>query len=212
MILNNPGRPETVHLQLSRHTPRLTRFLTHTLLQRIARGDRDAVPECLAAYGGMVWALSRRYGSDHTDAEDAAQEIFVDLWRHAGRFNPDVAAEPTFVAMVARRRLTDRSRKRGRTVPTMPLPDDGGPAVASSDSIGNLDEADAVRGRMAEISPEQRRVLEMAINDGMSQSDIADALGMPLGTVKAHARRGLLRLRELLADPHAKSLPKGGTR
>lgn len=181
--------------------------MSQTLLQRIARGDRDAVPECLAAYGGLVWALSRRYTGDHADAEDAAQEIFVDLWRHASRFNPAVAAEPTFVAMVARRRLTDRSRKRGRTVPTLPLPEHGGPAVAGPDRLVDLDEAAAVRGRMTEISPEQRRVLEMAIDDGMSQTDIAAALGMPLGTVKAHARRGMMRLRELLADPLAETWP-----
>ncbi len=80
------------------------------LLQRIAQGDESAVPACLAAYGGLVWSLARRYASDPSDAEDAAQEVFIELWRHAGRFDPAVASEATFVATVARRRLLDRAR------------------------------------------------------------------------------------------------------
>jgi RNA polymerase sigma factor (sigma-70 family) len=190
----------------------LTITLSPTLLQRIARGDREAVPACLEAYGGLVWALARRHASDPGDAEDAVQEIFVDLWRHAGRFDPMVAAESTFVSMIARRRLTDRSRKRGRSVPTTTLPDDGGPVSHPSDILLIQDEANAVRARMAELSSEQRRVLEMAIHCGMSQADISAALEMPLGTVKAHARRGMMRLRELVAGQREEPLLKGDSR
>ncbi|WP_422928995.1 sigma-70 family RNA polymerase sigma factor [Singulisphaera sp. PoT] len=187
--------------------------MSTTLLERIARGDREAVPACLAAYGGLVWALARKYSADPAEAEDAAQEIFIDLWRHAGRFDPGVANEPTFVAMIARRRLIDRSRKRGRTVATTLLPEDGGPAhQAVDDRLAVEDEASLIRARMAEISPEQRMVLEMAIDRGMTQSDIATALAMPLGTVKAHARRGLLRLRELLAGSDAEPAREGYVR
>ncbi|MFO0826116.1 MAG: sigma-70 family RNA polymerase sigma factor [Gemmataceae bacterium] len=181
-----------------------------TLLERIARGDRDAVPECLAAYGGLVWALARKQTTDPSDAEDAVQEIFVDLWRHAGRFDSKIASESTFVAMIARRRLLDRSRKRGRSLPTTPLPDDGGPVYSPNEErLAIADEVAVVRARMTEISAEQRRVLELAIDKGMSQADISNALGMPLGTVKAHARRGLLRLREMLTGQVDEAVAKG---
>lgn len=169
-----------------------------SILQRVARGDRDAVPACLAEYGGLVWALARRQATDPADAEDAAQEIFIDLWRSAGRYDPAAARETTFVAMVARRRLIDRARKRVRSVPTAALPDDGGPGADPADPVAAADEAAAVRSRMAELTPDQRTVLELAIDRGLSQTDIAATLGMPIGTVKAHARRGLLRLRELV--------------
>ena len=184
--------------------------MPETLLERIARGDPEAVPACLAAYGGLVWALARRYATDPADAEDAAQEVFIDLWRSAARYDPRVAAEPTFVAMIARRRLVDRSRKRNRTVPTTGLPDDGGPAQSPApDPIATADEAAAARARMAELTPDQRAVLELAIDGGLSQTEIAARLGMPLGTVKTHARRGLLRLRELLGSPSGELLKAG---
>jgi RNA polymerase sigma-70 factor (ECF subfamily) len=180
------------------------------LLQRIAQGDESAVPACLAEYGVLVWALARRYATDPADAEDAAQEVFIELWRHAARFDPAVAGEATFVATVARRRLLDRARKRGRSVKTAPLPPDGGAAAAPDrDTIGVSDEAALVRTHLERISPDQRTVLELAIDRGLSQTQIAEATGMPLGTVKAHARRGLLRLRELLGCS-VQPLGKGG--
>lgn len=184
-----------------------------TLLERIARGEPDAVPQFLAQHGGLVWSLARKYSADPADAEDASQEVFLDLWRHADRFDPRIASEATFVAMVARRRLVDRQRKRGRSLPTTPLPDGGGPAGPMKEEPAVIaDEAAAVRSRFSQISPEQRTVLEMSIDRGMSQTDISAALGMPLGTVKAHARRGLLRLRELVRGSAAEPLPKGGER
>jgi len=184
-----------------------------TLLERIARGDADAVPECLALYGGLVWSLARKYSAEPSDAEDAAQEVFIDLWRNAVRFDPTVASEATFVAMIARRRLVDRSRKRGRTVSTTSLPEGDGPiSPPTVDRAAIDDEAARVRECLAEIRPEQRVVLEMAIDRGMSHADISAALGTPLGTVKAHARRGLLRLRELVGGPNRSPLSKGDAR
>ena len=85
-----------------------------TTLQRIAAGETEAVRECMDRYGGLVWSLARRFLYSSNEAEDAVQEIFLDLWKHAGRFDPNVAAEATYVAMIARRRLIDRVRKRTR--------------------------------------------------------------------------------------------------
>ena len=80
------------------------------LLPRIAAGDERAVRECVGRYASLVWSLARRWSVDALDAEDAVQEVFVDLWRTAARFDATRASEAGWVAMVARRRLIDRSR------------------------------------------------------------------------------------------------------
>src|SRR5678816_3425476 len=92
-----------------------------SLLGRVAAGVPGAVDECIARYGGLVWTLARRFSSNSADAEDATQEIFLDLWRSAARFDPIAASETTFVALIARRRLIDRRRRRQRRGDTEPL-------------------------------------------------------------------------------------------
>src|SRR5215813_5986353 len=82
------------------------------LLARVASGDRGAVRDCIARYGGLVWSIARRF--EGADAEDAVQEIFLDLWKSAARFDPRIASESAFVAMITRRRLIDRRRTRRR--------------------------------------------------------------------------------------------------
>jgi RNA polymerase sigma factor (sigma-70 family) len=74
------------------------------LLQRVAAGDKSAVRDCIDRFGGLVWALARRMSPGAAEAEDAVQEIFMDLWRSSARFDPTIASEPAFVTMVARRR------------------------------------------------------------------------------------------------------------
>ena len=182
------------------------------VLPRIAAGDREAVRECLDRYGGMVWSLARRAlggtAQGGSDAEDAVQEIFVELWRHAGRFDAAKASEATFVALVARRRLIDRRRRRG-AAPCHTLPADPGDALSTEPArersgatplpLEIREEAERARAALEELAPDQRRVIEMATAEGLSYSRIAERLSLPLGTVKTHARRGLIRLRELLS-------------
>jgi RNA polymerase sigma-70 factor (ECF subfamily) len=78
-----------------------------TFLERMAAGDPLAVEGCLEKYRGLVWSMARRFAGNHADAEDVVQEIFIELWRHAGRFDAAVAAESTFVTTIARRRLIE---------------------------------------------------------------------------------------------------------
>lgn len=169
-----------------------------TLLQRIARGDQSAVPECLSRYGGLVWSLALRLGGPgRVEAEDAAQEVFLDLWRNAGRFDPLLAAEETFVAMIARRRLIDRRRKLGRRIEPDRLTGDlAGPVAA--DPLEIRDEADRAAAALAGLDESRRRVLTLAIYHGMTYEEIARATGHPLGTVKTLARRALIELRRRL--------------
>lgn len=170
-----------------------------SVLERIALGDPDAVCDGMEQFSGLVWSLARRLCPNPSDAEDAVQEVFIDVWRHAGRFDPAAGTEAAFVATIARRRLIDRHRRTRREDRILPLadeshlspePDDGGVQVR--------DEAARARSHMARLKPDERRVLELAIDRGLSQAEIADATDLPLGTVKTHARRGLERLRHLL--------------
>jgi RNA polymerase sigma factor (sigma-70 family) len=169
-----------------------------SILERVAAGDSRAVLECLERYQGLVHALARRDNSDESETDDAVQEVFIDLWRNARRYNPSTAAEATFVAMIARRRLVDRYRKRSRTVATtLIFKRDFSSASDAFEHLCDRDEVQKIRDLMFEIRPEERTILEMTFDRGMSQGAVARELSIPLGTVKTHARRGLFRLREL---------------
>lgn len=170
-----------------------------TLLQRVADGDESAVSETLDRFGGLVWSLARRFCGDRSDIEDAVQDIFVDVWKSAPRYDPQVASEATFVAMIARRRLIDRRRKK-KVQPDVDAferrVEENASAVADSSYVS--DEARRAAAALKSLRPDQQTVLRMSILHGLSHDQIAKATGLPLGTVKTHVRRGLIRLRETL--------------
>jgi len=169
------------------------------ILKRIASGDKSAVQECLDTYGGLVWSLARRMSPNSDDAEDAVQEIFIDVWKNAARYDEAQASETTFVAMIARRRLIDRLRKTNRQPNIDSLEDVlAEPSGGKDTDIQMYVEAKEAAQAMKNLRPEQRQILHLSIVQGFSHQEIADALTMPLGTVKTHARRGLLQVREFL--------------
>ncbi len=187
------------------------------VLTRVAAGDADAVRECVTRYGGLVWSIARRMSRSETDAEDAAQEIFVDLWKSANRFDPNVASETTFIAMIARRRLIDRRRRQERRAED-PLVD-AEKLIADAESsapVAELSaEASIAAKALAELRPEERNAVILSSYYGLSHEEIASSTGMPLGTVKTHARRGLLRVREILSEATSKVtsvVRKGGAK
>ena len=173
--------------------------MTKAILQRIAEGDKTAVQDCLDTYGGLVWSLARRMLSNTDEAEDAVQETFIDIWKNAERFDENQASETTFVAMIARRRLIDRVRKNQRQVSADSLDD------ILVEPSGNFHqnmqigvEAKEAAKELYNLRPEQRQVLQLSIYQGLSHQEISNLTGMPVGTVKTHARRGLLQIRENL--------------
>lgn len=173
--------------------------MTLSILQRIAQGDKNAVEECLNKYGGLVWSLARKMFSNAEDAEDAVQEIFVEIWKNAARFDEDQASETTFVALIARRRLIDRLRRAGRRITTDSIEDvPVEPVLRADTDLLNCIEANEAAQALQQIRPEQKQVLLLSIVQGCSHQEIADVLQMPLGTVKTHARRGILQVREIL--------------
>lgn len=174
------------------------------MLERIAAGDPPAVRECMNAYGNLVWALARRMSASAPDAEDAVQEIFVEIWKSAGRYDAAMGSESVFITTIARRRLIDRLRARKRRpttelfdeeITTLPeaQPDAGALAVEVSNATRALET----------LGEAQREILLMGIVDGMTHSEIATATGKPLGTVKTQMRRGLIKVRELLGSDEA---------
>jgi len=182
---------------------------TPTLLQRVASGEAAAVELCLDAYGPLVWSLARRLCPRGADAEDVVQEIFITLWKSAARYDPAVASEATWVATVARRKLIDLRRKDGRRGAMAELGVEVPSVALGQDELAErADEAARAKRALAELRPDQQRVLELAVVHGLTYEEIAAKLTLPLGTVKTHARRGLMRVRELLglrASP-----PQGG--
>lgn len=173
--------------------------MTQAILQRVASGDRTAVEECLNKYGGLVWSIARKMLRNSDDAEDAVQEIFVDIWKNAGRFDETKSSETTFIAMIARRRLIDKIRFSTRRISADSLDDVLLEPFTRADKDMQISlEAQQAAEAMRNLRPEQQQVLRLSIIQGMSNQEIADATGMPLGTVKTHARRGLLQVRELM--------------
>jgi len=182
-----------------------------SLLQRVAAAEAAAVDECLAKYGGLVWSLARRLCPRHEDAEDAVQEIFVEIWRNAGKFDPEIASEATYITMIARRRLIDRYRRRQRDLDTTVLEEAAVASPAEHERWTEVsEEAARARELIQQLRPVERQVLELSVNHGLSQTQIAEATNLPLGSVKTHARRGLIKLRKLLGMESAGGVTGGG--
>jgi len=172
----------------------------NSILERVARGDAAAPNECIARFSGLVWSLARKLCVSPADAEDAVQEIFIDLWKSAARFDPSIASETTFVAMIARRRLIDRGRRRMRRPEVPQIPETVADPRERVDTTESGEQQVLAQKAFSELRPEQQQVLQLAIHHGLSHEQIATATGMPLGTVKTHARRGLIKIRQILAE------------
>jgi RNA polymerase sigma-70 factor, ECF subfamily len=172
-----------------------------SILERVAAGDPSAVKQCIETYGDLIWSLARRFLRIQADAEDAVQDIFIDLWGSAARFDRNIASEVAFVSTIARRRLIDRLRQNTRR-PGMDSLDDEDFGESRKPVVLPLleEEADvAVVERVLQgMPPEHCEILSLSLYEGYSHSEIADRLQIPLGTVKTRVRRGLIHVREQL--------------
>lgn len=168
-----------------------------SILQRIAVEDKLAVEECLNKYGKLVWSLALNFLNSRDDAEDAVQDIFIDIWKFAGRFDAEKSGEASFISMIARRRLIDRLRKSSRQPETSfseeILQNHSGEAEKKLQTY--IEAKEAVQ-HLNRLNPQQQQVIRMSIYGGMSQSEIAEACGLPLGTVKSLIRRGFQKIRD----------------
>lgn len=199
--MTRPGGADAAraHLALVANVVGAGPALLEPLLPRIAAGDERAVRDCVARYGALVWSLARRWSPDGSEAEDAVQEVFIDLWRTAARYDASRTSEAGWVAMIARRRLIDRARRRERLPALESIPDDFDVASESERDLDREWRAEQARAVLRELPPAQRRMLELSLLHGRTHDEIARETETPLGTVKSHIRRGLQRARDLLA-------------
>lgn len=170
------------------------------LIRRMADGDADACGAFYDRYARLAYPLIMRIVRDPSDAADVLQEVFWEAWQAAGTYDPSRGSPEAWIVMRARTRAIDRLRavrRRGETF-VAPL-DEGlaaGPADCGRDASERAADRMAVEGVLDRLSDAQREVIELAYFGGLTQTEIAERLGQPLGTVKTRMRLGLERLRE----------------
>ncbi len=166
--------------------------LQQQLVRRLAAGDQAALSEFYDRFAGLVNALALRILRDNADAEDVVQEVFLQAWRQADRFDPRRGTPEAWLCTIARTRALDRLRRR---VSRREEPAEAAPAPTDAPRPV---EALAVRKALLTLSEDQRRALELAYYEGLTQTEIAARLDEPLGTIKTRIRSAMIRLREAL--------------
>jgi RNA polymerase sigma-70 factor, ECF subfamily len=163
-----------------------------TLLRRIASGDQKALGELYDLFAGFAYGLALRILHDATEAEDVVQEVFVQAWRQSSRYDPVRGSPEAWLCTMARTRALDRLRRR---VARREEPSESAPSPSGAP---RAEEALTVRKALQGLPLDQRRALELAYYEGLTQTEIAQHLGEPLGTIKTRIRSGMIRLRETL--------------
>lgn len=179
------------------------------LLKAVARGDDKAVERCLTVYGPLVWSIVRRRVKDRFAAEDLVQEIFTEVWRGAGGYDPGKASEGGFIAMIARRRVIDWVRRQERLPRLEAFPEGEAPAVHDA-TPGLAMDRDLLWSALGALPEETRRLFVLHFEKGMTHCEISETTGMPLGTVKTRLRRGLVQAKEILEQLHGGAQPRHG--
>jgi RNA polymerase sigma-70 factor (ECF subfamily) len=176
------------------------------LLARITKRERAAFEQLYTRYSNILYATAMKFLKEDADAQDVVQDVFIQIWDKAKLYDPAKGKPLTWALTMTRNRSIDRIRAIQRRTR---LRDDFEKETVADESAGireALSGVDAsertqiLRDAVARLSPEQRKVIDLAFFGGLTQSEIADRLGEPLGTVKARARRGLMKLKEHLGE------------
>jgi len=172
------------------------------LVALVARGDENALAELYDRVSRIAFGLALRVLRDERHAEDAVQEAFLQVWRNAATFRAERAKASTWILTLVHRRAVDLVRREERRQAD-PLDDDAslGQASEQTEEAAWLRfERERVQSALRQLPDVQREALELAYYGGFSQSELAERLGVPLGTIKSRMFAGLARLRELLDD------------
>jgi RNA polymerase sigma-70 factor (ECF subfamily) len=198
------------------------------LVRELVRGSEAALAALYDRYGEQIFASAYRLTADRGIAEEVVQETFLSLWNRAELFDPAAGSLPAWLHAIGRNRAVDRLRAAGRRPRLVAVTMAGNPdesptqglerAVASGTVVAGSvqplgpEEAadvaslrDAIRTAMTTMPEQERTVILLAYQDQLSQTEIADRLDWPLGTVKTRTRRALLRLREALGGDFAET-------
>jgi RNA polymerase sigma-70 factor (ECF subfamily) len=172
------------------------------LLRAVARGDEAALAPLYDRYASILLGLLLRILRSRPEAEDVLQEVFLQVWRRAKDFDESRGRAFTWLVTLARSRAIDRLRaldSRDRTATAAAAEPSEQIGDASADAL-RAEQGEIVRGALAQLSEDQRTTLLLAYEEGLTQTEIAERLRQPLGTVKTRTRAGLMKLRELLRD------------
>jgi len=174
-----------------------------SLLSRVADGDSRAFDELYTRWSPMLYGLLCKILGDPREAEDALQEGFLHIWHKAATYRAQRSSPTTWAYMIFRNKAIDRLRareRRGRGIEriTAEEPADALTAVDRDEGVEFNEQSRTIKAALAEISADEREAIDLAFFSGLTQLEIAERLGAPLGTVKARIRRGLLKLGDTL--------------
>jgi len=177
------------------------------LIARAAGGDEAAIAQLYDRYATVLYTVAYRIVGERADADEVVVEAFAQAWREAARFEPGRGSVAAWLTMIARSRALDlvRARARRERITGTAAADtpDQPPAMGAwqgdpADSLDRTDRRQQVLAALGELSPPQRQAIELAFFEGLSQSEIAERLKEPLGTVKTRVRLGMQKLRDRL--------------
>ena len=174
------------------------------LLKQIGQGDRSSFELLYERFSGVLFSTAYRVLNNQEAAEDVLQDVFVQIWEKAPLYDPARGKPLTWAVTLTRNKSIDRLRsvqRRNR------LNDDVEKQAAtveqfddrsSLDAVNGIERAQMIRAAIGKLSAEQRQAIELAFFSGLTQTEIAERLNEPLGTIKARIRRGMMRLREVI--------------
>ena len=173
-----------------------------SVIERVQRGDQQAFATLYDALSPKIFGAVKRVLRDPAMSEEVTQEVFVEIWQQAGKFDPDRASVSTWAMTMARRRAVDRVRReqsqRNRVEALAGRRDET--SIEPGEQVVDGIEAGAVRDALAGLPDDQREILVLSFLEGLPHGEIAERLDLPLGTVKGRVRGGLKKLRAGLED------------
>jgi len=176
------------------------------LLRRIAQRERAAFEDLYSRYVNILYASALKFVKEDADAQDVVQDVFIQIWDKAKLYDPAKGKPLTWALTLTRNRAIDRIRAIQRRTRLRDefeqetFVDESAGVREALSGVDASEKGQILRKAVSQLSPQQKKVIELAYFGGLTQTEIAEKLGEPLGTVKARARRGLLKLKELLGD------------
>jgi RNA polymerase sigma-70 factor (ECF subfamily) len=198
-----PSRSDLLSLNPDRVNPENTSD-EMSLLARIAQRDHHALAELYDRFAKVLFSVTIRIVRDETRAQEVLQEVFVQIWDRAADYNPRLGKPLTWAVILARNKAIDQLRcmqREGRLMDT--LKDFADPTALPAEPVQQVaaqELAETMKTALRELPVEQRCAIELAFFRGLTQSEIADELRQPIGTIKARIRRGMLQLRSSLEN------------
>jgi RNA polymerase sigma-70 factor (ECF subfamily) len=196
------GRPEIKREARLARSP--ASVVLANCLKSMGAGDHASLAQCYDQIGPMVFALAVRMLRDRQAAEDVTQDIFIQVWRQAANYDTTRGSPEAWIMMIARTRILDRLRSRSAGIVLKPvgenLPDSPDAEDWPDDIAVSREDAVNVRAALAVLPGDQKNAIELAFFDGLTHVEIAEKLGVPLGTIKTRIRLGLLKIKDQLND------------